>query len=139
MYLYPKEIVSDMYVSKLGGFSYEMERDEIGINVKAIEVNTSIIANETFAKLRFFNERIKPYFLKETFRIVGIEEYMDCYELSKNGEIVLFEELEDKFGENEGKEVIINTVESFRIDGDYTRIINAFKRIWSSENLIRRN
>ncbi|RLI79319.1 hypothetical protein DRP05_04455 [Archaeoglobales archaeon] len=138
MYLYPKEIVSDIYVSRLGGFSYEMDRNEIGINAKAIEVNTSIIANETFAKLKFFNE-CKPYFLRETFKIVGIEEYMDCYELSKNGEVVLSEELEDKFGKNEGKEVIINTVESFRIDGDYTKIIKAFRRIWSSENLIRRN
>lgn len=139
MYLYPKEIVSDIYVSKLGGFSYEMERDEIGINMKAIEVNTSIIANETFAKLRFFGDISKPYFLRKSFRIVGIEEYMDCYRLSRNGEVVLSEELEDEFGEKKGKDVIINTVESFRIDGDYTKIINAFKRIWSSENLVRRN
>ncbi|RLI76250.1 hypothetical protein DRO97_01290 [Archaeoglobales archaeon] len=139
MYLYPKEIISDIYVSKLGGFSYEVERNEVGINSRAIEVNTSIIANETFAKLKFFNERIKPYFLRGTFRIVGIEEYMDSYDLSRNGEIVLSEELEDKFREKEGKEVIINTVESFRIDEDYRNVINAFKRIWRSENLTKRN
>lgn len=131
--------MSDIYVSKLGGFSYEMERNEIGINAKAIELNTSIIANETFARVRFFDEKVKPYFLREIFKIVGIEEHMECYDLTKNGEIVLSEELENKFKEREGEDVIINTVEFFRIDGDYSRVINTFRRIWSLESLIRRN
>lgn len=54
MFEYPIEIFADVYLSKIGGFSSELERNEIGINSRAIELKTSIIANETVAKLRFF-------------------------------------------------------------------------------------
>jgi len=138
MYLYPKEIISDIYLSKVGGFSYEINKNEIGINSKAIEVNTSIIANETLARVKFFGDT-RPYFLRNMFRIVGIEENMECYELTENGEVILSEELERKFGDKKGEDIMINTVEFFRIDNDYSKVINAFKRVWDLENLLRRN
>jgi len=121
MYPYPMEVVSDIYVSKIGGFSCELGSREIGINSKALEINTSIIANETYAKLRFFDEKPYPYFFRRSFRIVGLEENMEGYEYSLNGEVVLPADFED---ENVvGREVMINTVESFRIDNDYGTVI----------------
>jgi len=43
MFDYPIEIFADIYLSKIGGFSSELERNEIGINMKAIELNTSLL------------------------------------------------------------------------------------------------
>jgi hypothetical protein len=125
MYAYPVEVISDVYLSKIGGFSSELSKNEIGINAKAIEINTSIIPNETYAKLRFFDEKPYPYFLKRSYRVVGLEENMDGYGHSQNGEVVLSDDLKEEFENYLGKEVIINTVESFRIDYDYQKVIKA--------------
>jgi hypothetical protein len=134
MYRYPVEVIADTYLSKVGGYSYELDRNEIGINVKALEMNTSIIANETLATLKRFEE-IRPYFLRRKFVVVGIEESMDCYEMCANGEVVLPEEMEGSM--EVGESVIVNTVEAFRIDGDYSNIIKAIK--WRLDNQILRN
>lgn len=128
MFLYPREIIADMYLSKIGGFSSGLDKREIGINAKALEVNTSIIADETHARLRFFDEKLTPFFLRRMYRVVGLEEHMDGYEESSNGEVVLSAELEDEFGKYRGKDVIINTVESFRIDGDYSSVARVLRR-----------
>ncbi len=128
MFLYPKEIIADIYLSKIGGFSSELDKKEIGINAKALEVNTSIIADETHARLKFFDEKATPFFLRRMYRIVGLEEHMDGYEESSNGEVILSAELEEEFERYRGKDVIINTVESFRIDGDYSGVIKAIRR-----------
>jgi len=133
MFLYPREIISDTYVSKVGGFSSELDKREIGINALALSMNTSIIANETKARLKFFDEKPTPYFLKRRYTIVGLEEHMDGFEVSPNGEVVFSEEVKDEKGMGgiEGRGVIINTVESFRIDGDYSAVIRALrKRLW---------
>ncbi|MEM2070985.1 MAG: hypothetical protein QXE86_06280, partial [Archaeoglobaceae archaeon] len=108
MYRYPLEIVSDIYLSKVGGYSYELDEKEVGINAKALEMNTSLIPNETFVTIRLFRGKIKPYFFKRRFLIVGVEENMDCYELTKNGEVVLSESLGETV--EVGEEVIINAV-----------------------------
>ncbi|AEA47456.1 hypothetical protein [Archaeoglobus veneficus] len=129
MYLYPKEILADTYVSKVGGFSSELDEREIGINALALSMNTSIIANETEARLRFFDDRPLPYFLRRSYRIVGLEENMDGFEASPNGEVVFSEKCELR--DVEGRDVIINTVESFRIDGDYSSVVRALRRrVW---------
>lgn len=127
MFAYPVEVMADVYISRVGGFSYELSGREIGINAKALEVNTSIIANETYARLRFFDEKPYPFFFRRRFRIVGLEENMEGYELSPNGEVVLPAELEDEFGDVVGREVVVNTVESFRIDDDREIIRNIFR------------
>ena len=44
MFRYPVEIISDVYLSKIGGFSSELNENEIGINLEALATNTSIIA-----------------------------------------------------------------------------------------------
>jgi hypothetical protein len=116
MFDYPIEIIADIYLSKIGGFSSELERNEIGINMRAIELNTSIIANETYAKIRFLNERAKPFFFRESYLIVGLEPNMEGYEFSQNGEVVFSESLKEVFEKYLGREVVINTVESFRLD-----------------------
>lgn len=123
MYRYPLEIISDIYLSKVGGYSYELGEREIGINAKALEMNTSLIPNETLVTIRLFKGKIRPYFFKMRFLIVGIEDNMDCYELTKNGEVVLSESLGETV--EVGSEVIINAVESFRIDGDYSSLLKA--------------
>ncbi|MEM4495786.1 MAG: hypothetical protein QXM06_00625 [Archaeoglobaceae archaeon] len=123
MYRYPLEIVSDIYLSKVGGYSYELDEKEVGINAKALEMNTSLIPNETFVTIRLFRGKIKPYFFKRRFLIVGVEENMDCYELTKNGEVVLSESLGETV--EVGEEVIINAVEFFRVDGDYSNLLKA--------------
>jgi|Deesub1362B_J571_1020462.scaffolds.fasta_scaffold00892_1 hypothetical protein len=115
MFLYPQEIISDIYVSRIGGFSYELDKKEAGINSKAIVMNTSIIADETFARLKFLDEKPHPFFLRKEYRIVGLEEYMEGYEESSNGELILSMDLKDELEEKIGKEVIINTVETFRL------------------------
>ncbi len=128
MFKYPVEVLSDVYLSKIGGFSPEIDINEIGINSKALSMNTSIIANETVAVLRILDRKGKPYFLDKRFLIIGIEEWMDCYELSSNGEVVLSSELEDDFSKFLGRGIIINTIESFRIGRDYGRIIKILMR-----------
>ncbi len=129
-FLYPREVIADMYVSRVGGFSSELDKKEIGINVLALSANTSIIANETEARLRFFDEKPRPYFLKRRYKIVGLEEHMDGYNASLNGEVV-FSENFDGSSDVRGRAVIINTVESFRIDNDYSAVVEALKeRIW---------
>jgi hypothetical protein len=50
---------------------------------------------------------------------------MESYEKTQNGEVVLSDELEEKV--EVGKEVIINSVEFFRIDKDLSAILEAFK------------
>jgi hypothetical protein len=127
MYLYPAEIIADTYVSMLGGFSQEIDSKEVGININALFSNTSIIAGETEARLKFIDERNLPYFLRKPLTVVGIPHHSDAFELSQNGEIVLSEDYTDKMRKLVGKEVIINTVESFRIDGDYSLILKRLK------------
>ncbi|MCQ4153405.1 MAG: hypothetical protein NOM71_03990 [Archaeoglobi archaeon] len=125
MYRYPVEVISDIYVSRIGGYSYELEEDELGINSGAIAMRTSLIPKETFVTLGFLDRKMKPYFFRRRFLVVGIEENMESYEKTKNGEVVLSDELEEKV--EVGKEVIINSVEFFRIDKDLSAILEAFK------------
>jgi len=116
MFDYPMEIATDMYISIVGGFSSELERNEIGINIDAIYSNTSMIANETYAKIRFLNEKTKPFFFRESYLIVGLKPNMDGYMFSQNGEVVFSEHLIDSLSRHIGREVIINTIETFRLD-----------------------
>lgn len=143
MYPYPKEVVADIYVSKLGGFSEEIGEKEIGINNRAIEMNTSLIADESKIRLRFFDSRERPYFLKRSFRVVGIGENSTAYSLSRMGEVVLGREHQEVLREKVGSAVMLNAVESFRIDGDYSSMKKAVQSmrewIWKSESLGRRN
>ena len=111
MFDYPMEIATDLYVSKVGGFSPELERNEIGININAIYSNTSIIANETYAKIRFLGKTVRPYFFRKNYLIIGLEPNMEGYELSKNGEVVLPENMKEY--DLIGREIIINIVETF--------------------------
>ena len=135
MFRYPVEVISDVYLSKVGGYSYELDRGEIGINTKALELKTSIIANETLATLRKLDENRRPYFLRRKFVVVGIEENMDCYEMTANGEVVLPESMEGSI--EVGEEIIVNTVEFFRIDGDYSNVVKAMR--WRLDSLRTRN
>jgi len=134
MFRYPVEIISDIYLTKIGGFSYELERSEVGINIKALQLNTSIIPNETYVTLKLFGD-VTPYFLKNRFIVIGIDENMDCYKFTPSGELVLPESLREDV--KIGDEVLVNATEFFRIDGDYSKLIRCF--IWSSENLERKN
>ncbi|WP_457591610.1 hypothetical protein [Geoglobus sp.] len=143
MYPYPKEVVADIYISKLGGFSEEIGEREIGINDKALEMNTSLIAEETRIKIRFFDERGGPYFLRKAFKVVGIGESSPARSLSRMGEIVMGKEHRESLCDRIGKAVMINAVESFRIDGDYSSMKKAVQSmrewIWKSESLGKRN
>ncbi|MBO8182616.1 MAG: hypothetical protein H0Z28_07470 [Archaeoglobus sp.] len=124
MYAYPIEVLAETYVSKLGGFTEEVGKRELGINEEALHLNTSIIVGETEARIKILDERNPPYFLRKSFRIVGLPAH-----LSPNGEVVLPERLRDKLEKHVGKDVVLNTVESFRIDGDYFNVIKAIKKI----------
>ncbi len=140
MYKYPKEVVSDIYVSRVGGFCEEINANEIGININAIYTNTSIIPEETFCQIKFFDEPPKkPFFFRKKFRIVGIDESMESYRITKDGEVVLSKEYEAVFRNKVGEAVIINTVESFRIDGDYSKIAKYLVRACRLDDLLRRN
>ncbi len=124
MYAYPIEVLAETYVSKLGGFTEEIGKRELGINEQALYSNTSIIVGETEARIRILDERNPPFFLRKSFRIVGLPS-----SLSPNGEVVLPEGLREKFERYVGRDVVINTVESFRIDGDYFNVIKALKKM----------
>ncbi|ADB57628.1 hypothetical protein [Archaeoglobus profundus] len=123
MFAYPIEVATDLYVSKVGGFSPELEKNEIGINIDAIYSNTSIIANETYAKIRFLGERAKPFFFRESYRVIGLEPNMEGFEYSQNGEVVFSESLANSLGTYIGKDVIINTVETFRLNIDIITLV----------------
>lgn len=143
MYPYPKEILGDTYLTKLGGFSEEIRKNEIGINEKAIEINTSLIQDESYVRLRFFEIRQKPFFLRKRFKIVGIPQEWNSFELSLNGEVVMAEEYREELKKLVGKYLLINAVEFFRIDGDYSSMGEAIRSmkewIWKSESLRKRN
>ena len=124
MYVYPIEVLAETYVSKLGGFTEEVGKRELGINEEALHLNTSIIVGETEARIKILDEKNPPYFLRKSFRVVGLPP-----SLSPNGEVVLPERLRDKYERFVGKDVVLNTVESFRIDGDYFNVIKAIKKI----------
>ena len=124
MYAYPIEVLAETYVSKLGGFAEEVGKRELGINEEALHLNTSIIVVETEARIKILDEKNPPYFLRKSFRVVGLPP-----SLSPNGEVVLPERLRDKYERFVGKDVVLNTVESFRIDGDYFNVIKAIKKI----------
>jgi len=124
LYLYPVEVLSDTYVSRVGGSSPELERGEIGININALTANTSLIAGESRARLKFFDTSY-PFFLRRKYRIVGLEENMEGYEFSENGEVVFSES--DYREEFEGREVIINAVEDFRIGDDMSEVVKAMR------------
>jgi len=143
MYPYPREILADTYLSRLGGFNEEIGKREIGINSKAIELNTSLIVDETKVKLSFMDRKNKPYFLRGFFKVVAVEEHSSAYDLTKFGEVVLGEEHKEKYIRDVNKAVLINAVESFRLDGDYSSMKKAIQSmkdwIWKSESLRRRN
>lgn len=143
MFRYPVEIIGDTYLSKLGGFSSILEYREVGINEKAIEMNTSLIPEVSEVKLKFLDSKDKPYFLKKSFKVVSIDVNSKESRLSCDGEIVLSEKHKENFRDYIGKYVILNSVESFRIDGDYSSMEKAVKSmrewIWKSESLQRRN
>ncbi len=126
MYRYPVEVISDIYVSRIGGYSYELEEGELGINSGAIAMRTSLIPKETFVTLGFLDRKMKPYFFRKRFLVVGIDENMESYEKTQNGEVVLSDELEEKV--EVGKEVIINSAEFFRVDRDLAALVKAFMR-----------
>ncbi len=143
MYPFPKEILADTYISKLGGFSLELGKNEIGINEKALEVNTSIIAGETRVRLKFFDRKERPYFLRKEFKVVSLSPFDSACELSKMGEIVMGEEHRENLKQEVGRSVVINSVEAFRIDGDYSSMRKAVESmrdwIWKSGSLRKRN
>jgi len=124
MYAYPIEVLAETYLSKLGGFAEEIGGREIGINEEALHFNTSIIAGETEARIKILDERNPPYFLRRSFRVVGLPA-----QLSPNGEVILPEGLRDRLERYVGKDVVLNTVESFRLDGDYSNVIKALKKM----------
>lgn len=118
MFLYPQQVVAEIYISRLGGFSDELNKGEAGINIRAIQENTTIIADETVARLKFMEERSMPFFFRQQYLIVALDEQMEGYERSLNGELILSAELQDNYGRNIGSEVIINTIETFRFNED---------------------
>ncbi|AGK61969.1 hypothetical protein Asulf_02004 [Archaeoglobus sulfaticallidus PM70-1] len=122
MYPYPIEVLSDTYVSKLGGFSEILSKRELGINAEAVLRNTSIILGETKARLKFMDSRNPPFFLRKEFSIVGITEAE-----SPNGEVVLSDRLEEEFRDYLMEDVVINTIESFRLRDDYSAIMKRIK------------
>lgn len=128
MYRYPVEVLSETYLTKIGGYSYELSEREVGINHKAIELNTSLIPNETLVTLRFLDRNNRPYFLRKRFLIVGIEDHMQSYEMTSNGELVLPDSLHEEA--EIGWNVIINAVEFFRVDRDLSAFAKAFRMRW---------
>lgn len=77
--------------------------------------------------------------MKKKFKIVGIEEDMESYEMTRDGEVVFSEDVKEELKNKVGEAVIINTVESFRFDGDYSSLINYLSKLWKSEDQRRRN
>ncbi len=143
MYLYPKEILADTYVSKLGGFSVELEKREIGINEKALEMNTSLIGGVTRVRLKFFERKEKPFFMRKEFTVIPLSSFDPGVEFSKHGEVVMADEHRENLREEVGKAVVINSVESFRLDGDYSSMRKAVESmrdwIWRSGSLNKKN
>ncbi len=143
MYPYPKEILADTYVSKLGGFSHELEKQEIGINERALEMNTSLIGGVTRVRLKFFERKDKPFFMRKEFTVIPLTSYDSGVEFSKHGEVVMAEEHRDSLRDEIGRAVVINSVESFRFDGDYSSMKKAVESmrdwIWRSGSLSKRN
>ncbi len=114
--MYPLEVIPNQYLTKLGGFSHELDRYEVGINEVAIR-GTSLIPGETLVRLRVLGCNKVPFFFRRRFRVVGIKPGMSCYHLTLNGELVMSEDMRDEFGRFLGKEVIINAVESVCFGG----------------------
>jgi len=109
--VYPVEIISNLYLTKLGGFSSELSWNEVGINERAIR-GTSIVPGETLVRIRFMGSKPYPFFFRRVFRVVGIRPGMRSYSMTLNGELVMPEGMRERFGRFLGREVILNAVES---------------------------
>ncbi len=91
LYPYPVETLKHWYVTIVGGQSAELEPNQIGVNKKALAVNTDIVPYEDSVLVsKLENNRPKPLFAKEYFTVVPLDETSpDASSKSPIGELVL--------------------------------------------------
>lgn len=91
LYPYPVETLKHWYVTIIGGQSAELKPNQIGVNKKALAVNTDIVPYEDNVLVsKFENNRPKPLFTKEYFMVVPLDETSpDASSKSPKGELVL--------------------------------------------------
>lgn len=92
-FTYPIEVAKYYYVSVVGGFSNELDRREVGINRSALEQNTRLTGfHDRVVLKRLSGNRIKPFFFKEPYVVVPLDESTpDAYKKSLSGEVVFSE------------------------------------------------
>jgi|GEM_PF-2305255 hypothetical protein len=94
---YPVESLPEHYLSPLGGFSAELGKWEIGISRRALLENTNIVPFVDEVILRKFEAPGYPLIFKRPFSVIPLTESTPEAKLkSKNGEVVLSEELIEK-------------------------------------------
>lgn len=87
---FPIRAFRDYYVTRVGGFSGELEPGEIGINRAALEKNTDIEPYEDLVTVaKFDSARRIPLVIRALFYVVPLERGSDAYARSPSGEAVL--------------------------------------------------
>lgn len=91
LYPYPVETLKHWYVTIVGGQSAELKPNQIGVNKKALAVNTDIVPYEDSVLVsKLENNRPQPLFAKEYFTVVPLDETSpDASSKSPIGELVL--------------------------------------------------
>ncbi len=110
----PIQILQDQYVSLFGGWSEELDKNEIGLNRNSLS-NTDIHPYITRVLLRKFDSKSRlPLFFRKWFEVVPLDrETPDAYSKSPKGEVVLAESELDRAecsGLRKGDLIVMNNV-----------------------------
>lgn len=116
---YPVETLKHWYVTVCGGMSPELALDQIGINRKALERNTSLDPAIDRVRVAILGGARRPFLMERFFQVVPLDERRPrAAALSPLGEAV-FPEGDDvvrpKESPHTGDEIVLNGVASLRL------------------------
>lgn len=124
---FPIEPIRDLYVTPYGGRSDELKYNQVGINRRALDENTSLTPHlDKVTIKRMDGERVVPLYARSWFEIVPLErDRPKALAKSINGEAVLAEEAAIIKRPVYNETLILNSVLSkFLVDPeDWTKLL----------------
>ncbi len=90
LYPYPVETLKHWYVTVVGGQSFDLKPNQIGVNKEALAENTDIVPYEDSVLISKLEGRRTPIVTKKYFTVVPLDTALpDASSKSPNGEVVL--------------------------------------------------
>lgn len=109
---YPLPVTQNRYITKLGGRSNSLQRDQIGIHVEALVQNTSLsLGNDILVDKARRKQKStpRPLYIRAAHKLKPITELHDsrAVVMASDGEAVLSEE--DPLEVEEGDEIVLKS------------------------------